>query len=96
MGMTKTPEELAKEWAINWHKDCDYPDAILEQTHKATMTTFLAGYKAAQEQATDNFASITLKDILGMTIEEYLYKHSEEIAEEVLNNNPLLKKLKDE
>jgi len=38
---------------------------------------------------------ITLKDILGMTIEEYLFKHSEEIAEEVLNNNPLLKELKD-
>ena len=40
-------------------------------------------------------ACITLKDILGMTIEEYLYKLSEEIAEEVLNNNPLLKELKD-
>jgi hypothetical protein len=38
---------------------------------------------------------ITLKDILGMTIKEYLFKHSEEIAEEVLNNNPLLKELKD-
>ena len=42
----KTPEELAKEWAIDWHKDCDYPEAILKQTHAATMTTFLAGYKA--------------------------------------------------
>jgi hypothetical protein len=57
---------------------------------------FLAGYQAAKEQATENSASITLKDILGMTIEEYLFKHSEEIAEEVLNNNPLLKALKDE
>ena len=38
----------------------------------------------------------SIKDILGMTIEEYLFKHSEEIAEEVLNNNPLLKELKDE
>jgi hypothetical protein len=40
-------------------------------------------------------ACITLKDILDMTIEEYLYKLSEEIAEEVLNNNPSLKELKD-
>ena len=47
----KTPEELAKEWAIDWHRDCDYPEAILKQTHAATMTTFLAGYKAAQEHA---------------------------------------------
>jgi len=39
---------------------------------------------------------ITLKDILGMTIEEYLFKHSEEIAEEVLNNNPLLQELKND
>jgi hypothetical protein len=47
----KTPEELAEEYAIDWHKDCDYPEAILKQTHAATMTTFLAGYKAAQEHA---------------------------------------------
>jgi hypothetical protein len=48
--MSKTPEQLANEWAIDWHKDCDYPDAILEQTHAATMDTFLAGYEAAQER----------------------------------------------
>jgi hypothetical protein len=47
----KTPEELAKEWAIDWHKDCDYPEAILKQTHAATMTTFLAGYETAREHA---------------------------------------------
>jgi len=46
--MNKTPEQLAKKWAIDWHKDCDYPDAILEIRQEATKHIFLAGYKAAQ------------------------------------------------
>jgi hypothetical protein len=49
--MNKTPEQLAKEWAIDWHKDCDYPDPILEIRQEATKHIFLAGYKAAQEHA---------------------------------------------
>ena len=84
----KTPEEMAKEYADK--HECS------DQAWGSAYGGFLAGYQAAQEQATENSASITLKDILGMTIEEYLFKHSEEIAEEVLNNNPLLKELKDE
>ena len=47
--MTKTPEEMAEEYAENWHKNCDYPAEILRNTKKATETVFLAGYKAGQE-----------------------------------------------
>lgn len=47
--MTKTPEQMAEEYAKDWHKDCDYPEAILRHTRKATETTFLAGYKAGFE-----------------------------------------------
>jgi hypothetical protein len=96
--MSKTPEELAAEWY--WQNLTDQPSEVLLSNPPKypadPRKAFLAGYQAAQEQATENSASITLKDILGMTIEEYLFKHSEEIAEEVLNNNPLLKALKDE
>jgi hypothetical protein len=46
----KTPEELAEEWAINWHKDCDYPNPILEIRQEATKHIFLAGYQAAAPQ----------------------------------------------
>lgn len=46
----KTPDEIAEEWARDWHKDCDYPEEILKHTIKATKTTFLAGYQAAQNQ----------------------------------------------
>ena len=45
----KTPEQMAEEYAEDWHKDCDYPEEILKHTIKATKTTFLAGYKAGQE-----------------------------------------------
>lgn len=87
----KTPEELAEELAEEFSNFfTDEPRKTMAKNSCGT------GYEAAQEQATENSASITLKDILGMTIEEYLFKHSEEIAEEVLNNNPLLKALKDE
>jgi hypothetical protein len=84
----KTPEELAQQYT-----------STIADTHSvkaACEKAFIAGYKAAQEQGTDNAKNFTLENILGMTIEEFLYKHSEEIAEEVLNNNPLLKELKDE
>lgn len=47
--MTKTPEQMAEEYANDWHKDCDYPAEILRHTKKATETVFLAGYKAAQQ-----------------------------------------------
>ena len=47
--MTKTPEQMAEEYADDWHKDCDYPAEILRNTKKATETVFLAGYKAGQE-----------------------------------------------
>ena len=45
----KTPEQMAEEYAEDWHKDCDYPEEILRHTKKATATVFLAGYKAGQE-----------------------------------------------
>ena len=48
--MSKTPEQLAEEYADNWHKDCDYPDEILRLTKKATATAFLAGYQAAKDE----------------------------------------------
>jgi len=86
--MSKTPEEMAQQY-INTIADTHSVKAACEKA-------FIAGYKAAQKQGTDNAENVTLEDILGITIEEYLHKHSEEIAEEVLNNNPLLKELKDE
>lgn len=86
--MSKTPEEMAQVYIKNL--------AIYESEYPLARSCFIAGYKAAQTQGTNNVENVTLKDILGMTIEEYLHKHSEEIAEEVLNNNPLLKELKDE
>jgi hypothetical protein len=48
--MSKTPEEMAEEFADDWHKDCDYPHEILRHTKRATANVFLVGYKAAQEQ----------------------------------------------
>ena len=45
----KTPEQMAEDYANDWHKDCDYPAEILRHTKKATETVFLAGYKAGQE-----------------------------------------------
>jgi len=86
--MSRTPEEMAQQYI-----------STIADTHSVKVAcekAFIAGYQAAQEQGTDNVENVTLENILGMTIEEYLYKHSEEIAEEVLNNNPLLKELKDE
>ena len=77
----------------------DYVDSVIDllinkdALNEILEAVYIHGRKdgfEAQQKAT------SLKDILGMTIEEYLYKHSEEIAEEVLNNNPLLKELKDE
>lgn len=44
----KTPEEMAEEYANDWHKDCDYSPEILRHTLKATKTVFLAGYKTAK------------------------------------------------
>lgn len=44
----KTPEQLAEEYADDWHKDCDYPAEILRHTKKATETVFLAGYQAGR------------------------------------------------
>jgi hypothetical protein len=84
----KTPEELAYDYGEKF-------DGV-EISKNDINIAWYEGYKAAQKQGTNNAENVTLKDILGMTIEEYLHKHSEEIAEEVLNNNPLLKELKDE
>jgi hypothetical protein len=46
----KTPEEMAREYADDWHKDCDYPEPLLSTVKKATKTIFLAGYEAAKPQ----------------------------------------------
>ena len=46
----KTPEEMAEEYAEDWHKDCDYPPEILRHTKKATASVFLAGYQAAKDE----------------------------------------------
>ncbi len=51
--MTKTPEQLAEDYANDRHKDCDYPAEILRHTKKATETVFLAGYQAAKDQLAD-------------------------------------------
>ena len=51
MKQIKTPEQMAEEYAEDWHKDCDYSEAILKHTKKATETVFLAGYKTAEEKA---------------------------------------------
>jgi hypothetical protein len=94
----KTPEEMAEEYADS---------CLTTNAYILSKEGFLAGYKAAQEtyeaeirelkeELKNNVENVTLEDILGMTIEEYLHKHSEEIAEEVLNSNSLLKDLKDE
>jgi len=86
--MSKTLQEMAQQY-ISTIADTHSVKAACEKA-------FIAGYRAAQEQGADNAENVTLENILGMTIEEYLHKHSEEIAEEVLNNNLLLKDLKDE
>lgn len=49
----KTPEEMAREYADDWHKDCDYPEPLLSTARKATQTIFLAGYEAAKDQLAD-------------------------------------------
>ena len=51
--MSKTPEEMAEEYANDWHKDSDYPPKILIHTKRATANVFLAGYKAAKDQLAD-------------------------------------------
>jgi hypothetical protein len=95
--MSKKLEEIAADAAAEWIKSSTTNHNLANACALYGYNSgYLAGYKAAQEQGTDNAENITLEDILGMTIEEYLHKHSEEIAEEVLNNNPLLKELKDE
>ena len=48
--MSKTPEELAREYADDWQKDCDYPEPLLSTVKKATRMIFLAGYEAAKPQ----------------------------------------------
>ena len=48
--MSKTPEEIAKEYADDWHKDCDYPEPLLSTARKATQKIFLAGYEAAKDE----------------------------------------------
>lgn len=48
--MSKTPEEMAKEYADDWQKDCDYPEPLLSTVKKATRMIFLAGYEAAKPQ----------------------------------------------
>lgn len=51
--MSKTPEEMAREYADDWHKDCDYPEPLLSTARKATQKIFLAGYEAAKDQLAD-------------------------------------------
>lgn len=59
----KTPEQMAEEFANDWHKDCDYPEAILKHTKKATETVFLAGYQAAKNHYTGKDQPETLGEI---------------------------------
>jgi len=51
--MSKTPEEMATEYADDWQKDCDYPEPLLSTVKKATRMIFLAGYQAAKDQLAD-------------------------------------------
>jgi hypothetical protein len=92
--MNKTPKQLAAEYI-----------AKLNDTHSVKVAIekgFLEGYfygylnRQKKEKNASTLFGFTIKDVLGMTIEEYLHKHSEEIAEEVMKNNPLWKETKDE
>lgn len=51
LAMSKTPEQMAEEYADDWHKDCDYPEPLLVTARKATKTIFLAGYHTAYNMA---------------------------------------------
>lgn len=48
--MSKTPEQMAEEYAEDCYKDSDYPPEILRHTKKATASVFLAGYQAAKDE----------------------------------------------
>ena len=50
--MSKTPEEMAREYADDWHKDCDYPEPLLSTARKATQKIFLAGYRIGRLMTT--------------------------------------------
>ena len=50
---SKTPEQMAEEYAEDCYKDSDYPPEILRHTKKATASVFLAGYQAAKDQVAD-------------------------------------------
>jgi hypothetical protein len=72
----KTPEELAEEFADEWHKDCDYPPEILRHTKKATASVFLAGYQAGRSNSEAVQAAapqwISVKDRLPEDHKHYL------------------------
>jgi flagellar biosynthesis/type III secretory pathway protein FliH len=54
----KTPQQLAEEYADDWHKDCNYPDEILRLIKKATATAFLAGYQAGYESLREQIQAL--------------------------------------
>ncbi len=76
----KTPEQIAEEYAEDWHKDCDYPAEILRHTKKATETVFLAGYQAGRLNSEGVQAA---KDQLADA--DKLIKPTEEIGRDELN-----------
>ena len=71
--MTKTPEQMAEDYADDWHKDCDYPAEILRHTKKATETVFLAGYKAGCTNTQSELA-------VGREVVEFLLKKPQWIS----------------
>ena len=66
--MSKTPEEMAREYADNWHKDCDYPEPLLSTARKATRMIFLAGYEAAKDTYKDAISAY--EDVAKQMLEE--------------------------
>ena len=80
--MTKTPEQMAEEFADDWHKDCDYPEAILKHTKRATATVFLAGYKAAMKKYDIALIEEKIKRESKEVLMSLLQQRAKEIAED--------------
>lgn len=80
--MSKTPEEMAEEWAKQevpqyHHIDCTPMDRY---AHKKAERGFLAGYKAAQDQIADEIAAIR-ESWSASKVNELIYENAQLTAE---------------
>ena len=103
--MSKTPEEMAEEYADDWHKDCDYPEPLLVTARKATKTIFLAGYQAAKDEEVTKDQKIaalwteSIKNMLSSVHEVVLFPSEStraRDAEVVAKMDAAIKKAKDQ